>query len=309
MGGPRVRRVKSQGAAGKGLRGTAARAMTGANNDLTTWLECGNYGVIMNRRSFVKNSLAASVVVGTVPLASAGAAQGQPGGGKQQYLELRRFVVKSKAKRDFVTAFLQSAAIPALNRQGIKPLGVFYEMPESEDYSIYTLVPFASLDQFGSVFRALAEDDGFVAAASDYLHTEKADPAYEQMESTLMLAFAGYPQVKVPRVGERMFELRIYQSHNELKAFLKIEMFNNAELDIFAKVGLESVFFGQSLVGPNLPNLTYMLAFKDKAEREKIWGEFGKHPDWVELRGRERYKDTVSKITQKFLVPAACSQI
>ncbi len=263
----------------------------------------------MNRRSFLKNSLAASVAAGTVPLTRAGAAQSQPGGGKQQYLELRRFGIKSKAKRDFVTSFLQTAAIPALNRQGIKPVGVFHELPESTDFSLYTLVPFGSLEQFGSVFRELAEDGEFLTAAADYLHTDKADPAYEQMETTLMLAFAGYPQVKVPRVGERIFELRIYQSHNELKAFLKVEMFNNAELDIFAKVGLEAVFFGQSLAGPNLPNLTYMLAFKDKAEREQIWAEFGKNPDWVELRGRERYKDTVSKITQKFLMPAACSQI
>jgi hypothetical protein len=148
-----------------------------------------------------------------------------------------------------------------------------------------------------------------MAAGADYFNTEKSDPAYERIENSLMLAFEAFPGIKIPRQGDRIFELRIYESHNEVKAFLKVEMFNLAELDVFAKVGLDGVFYGQALVASNLPQLTYMLGYKDMEERKATWSRFSKDPDWIKLRQEERYRDTVSKIHQRFLLPAACSQI
>ncbi len=115
--------------------------------------------------------------------------------------------------------------------------------------------------------------------------------------------------MEIPRTGERIFELRIYESHNELKARLKIEMFNQAELAIFEKVGLDHVFFGQTLVGANLPNLTYMLGYRDMAEHDQAWKAFLEHPDWLALKDQERYRDTVSKIVNRFLKPTDYSQI
>jgi hypothetical protein len=36
-------------------------------------------------------------------------------------------------------------------------------------------------------------------------------------------------------------------------------MFDTAEIAIFRKAGLQPVFFGNTLIGQNLPNLAYML--------------------------------------------------
>ena len=124
-----------------------------------------------------------------------------------------------------------------------------------------------------------------------------------------MRAFTGVPTVQIPRTGERIFELRVYESHNELKAQLKIEMFNVAELAIFKKVGLDPVFFGETLVGANLPNLTYMLGYKDMEEHDRAWKAFLEDPDWIVLKDQERYRDTVSKIINRFLKPTGYSQI
>jgi len=69
------------------------------------------------------------------------------------------------------------------------------------------------------------------------------------------------------------------------------------------------VFFGQSLVGTRLPNLTYMLGFDDMDSKEKSWDRFRNDPGWKKLKAEPYYKDTVSKVTNILLRPALCSQI
>jgi hypothetical protein len=63
------------------------------------------------------------------------------------------------------------------------------------------------------------------------------------------------------------------------------------------------------LIGPNIPNLTYMLVYKDQKMRGKNWQAFLKHPDWDRMKNMEIYKDTVSKIVARFLDPAPYSQV
>ena len=126
-----------------------------------------------------------------------------------------------------------------------------------------------------------------------------------------MLAFDGASQVEVPtRADTRLFQLRIYESHSTERAKKKVEMFNEGgEIAIFRRCGMPPVFFGEALVGSSLPNLTYMLGFKDEAAMESGWGAFRKDPDWRSLSRDEAYKDTVSNITNLVLRPASSSQI
>ena len=87
-------------------------------------------------------------------------------------------------------------------------------------------------------------------------------------------------------------------------------MFNEGgEIDIFRKTGLRPVFFGETLIGQRLPNLTYMLAFENLAARDKHWEIFQNDPEWKELRADKQYADTVSNITDIILQPVSYSQI
>jgi hypothetical protein len=52
-----------------------------------------------------------------------------------------------------------------------------------------------------------------------------------------------------------------------------------------------------------------MLCSPDMETHKKNWAAFGVHPTWVRLKNDPQYADTVSKITSRFLVPAAYSQI
>ena len=262
-----------------------------------------------NRRSFLTRTLAAGTLAGAGLAATSQAATS----GKQQFLEWRRWVITSAEQKAIVDNFLKNAAIPALKRAGIGPVGVFYPIAKegAEDHSIYLLVPYDSFADYLALGARLEGDQTFLAAGEAYLSTEKKSPAYERIESSFMLAFSGYPTVKRPRTNEgRIFELRTYESHNEAKAHLKIEMFNTGgEFDIFEKVNLDGVFYGQMLFGPNLPNLTYMLAYENMDEHAANWKAFRGHPDWQVLKNNQRYKDTVSKIISTMLKPAPYSQI
>ena len=94
----------------------------------------------MKRRDF----LAASALAVTVPLSKqAMAADGDAGAKK--YLELRQYEFASAAKQEAFEGFLSKAAIPALNRQGIKPVGVF-KAAKGDDTSLWVLIGHDSLE-------------------------------------------------------------------------------------------------------------------------------------------------------------------
>ncbi len=259
----------------------------------------------MKRREF----LAASTALGLTPLAMAHGAE--QASGERSYLELRMYKVESEEQRKEFELFAREAAVPALNRAGIKPVGIFY--PESELSPIYVLLPHKSLESAATLNQRLGEDAEFRSHGANFLNAPADSPAYVRMESTLMIAFKGMPQVDVPITSpDRIFQLRIYESPSVVTGQKKIEMFNDAgEIEIFRRVGLHPVFFGETLIGPKMPNLTYMLAFENQEQRKANWGKFGQDPDWQRLRKMDEYSDKaiLSHITNLYLKPAACSQI
>jgi hypothetical protein len=90
-------------------------------------------------------------------------------------------------------------------------------------------------------------------------------------------------------------------------------MFNVGEIAIFRKTGLHPVFFGETLAGTKMPNLTYMLVFKDMEESKANWKRFSADPDWKALRSDPEYADKAvlrkGGITNLYLRPADYSQI
>jgi len=128
-----------------------------------------------------------------------------------------------------------------------------------------------------------------------------------------MKAFAGMPEIELPAMtaeGQpRIFEARLYESHTEHHAALKVDMFNQGEIQIMRDTEMAPVFYGETLIGPRVPNLFYMLSATDDAAHKKHWKAFLAHPEWKRMKGLEKYKDTVSKIDNWFLRPLGFSQI
>lgn len=231
----------------------------------------------------------------------------------QEYYELRAYRCATAENQTVVVDYVESTLLPALNRQKIDRVGIFTPTGEKPDYSVHVLIPYRSLDVLGGMNAALAADTEYQAAAAEYFAIPKDDAAYTRVESRLMKAFAGIPVIEQPSYSKekkpRLFELRTYESHNAHKAQLKVEMFNKGEIEVMRDVGLAPLFFGETLISSDVPNLTYLLSAESEEAHKAHWKAFGPHPEWQRLRKMERYKDTVSKIVKTMLKPTEASQL
>lgn len=255
----------------------------------------------MTRSTFLKSTVAAAGLTASAQAAETGG---------REYVEIRKITLKSPEKQALLETYLRDAAIPALNKLGVSEVGVF--LPEKPDGNavVYVLLRHASLGTVAKSADVLSEAAVQQAGAA-YLDVTAEEPVYERIESWLTRGIGGMPGMKVPPKGSGLYQLRIYESHSEKAAKKKIEMFDIGELAIFARCGLNAVFFGETIIGPLMPNLTYMLAFADGAAKDAAWNTFRTDPEWARLKTTPGFtdKEIVARITNLLLVPAACSQI
>ena len=141
----------------------------------------------------------------------------------------------------------------------------------------------------------------------------KTNAAYERIESSLNIAFDTLKKLAAPPSAADkkpwIFELRIYQSPSESKGINKVQMFNSGEVSLMQEVGLCPVFFAQTVVGSQMPNLVYMVSGQNMEEHKKHWKVFMDAPVWKKLSGDPQYKDNVSHISNVFLKRTPASQI
>lgn len=229
------------------------------------------------------------------------------------YIEWIRYRLTVGAKKNSVRDFYKNAAIPALKKMGVSPVGVFNVKFGTNDPTLHVFIPHKNIESFLNLPGMMLDNNDLVKAAGDFLDSPMSDPAYVRMEKTLLKGFKDFPMISVPASmmnnGSRIYELRTYESHNIKKARKKVEMFNEGgEIDIFRKTGFTPVFYGETMAGNLMPCLTYMLAFNNMDERDKCWAAFGNDPGWKKLAADPQYKDTVSNITDVFLSPDGCSE-
>jgi hypothetical protein len=270
------------------------------------------------RRQLLSASGAAAAALGLRGRLAGAAPAGRPA---RQLLELRTYHFSSPAKQAAFERFLADAGIAALNRAGVRPVGVWKLLAQdnptlklaADSTDLVLLLPHDSLEAALDLERRLAADPTLRRAGAAVLGAPKGDPAFTRYESTLLRAFEGFPRVQPPPKelagAGRLFELRVYESHSEERARNKVDMFNAGEFPIFARAGMPGVFFGAAIAGPNLPQLTYMVCHRDGAEVKQAWRAFFDDPAWKALVAEPSYKDNVSKVDARFLRPAAASQI
>ncbi len=236
---------------------------------------------------------------------------------KQEYYEIKVYHITSKEQEARVDKFLKDAYLPALHRAGISKVGVFKPV-ESDTVNfgkrIYILIPYGSLEQFGKLAETLQKDKQFESSGAEYLNALYNDLPYARLESILLQAFTGMPQMEAPKlttpVTERIYELRSYEGHTEKIYKNKVRMFNEGdEVGLFKRLGFNAVFYAEVIAGSRMPNLMYMTTFSSKASRDEHWNAFRDDPQWKTLSGMSEYKNNVSKIDIFFLHPTDYSDI
>jgi hypothetical protein len=231
--------------------------------------------------------------------------------GGRQYYELRVYLTKSVEQQKRVNDYWQNAAVPAYNRLGIQPVGVFTEIDDSPTNSIYVLLPADSFEAFQKIPAQLAADATYQKAAADFLNAPKTNAAYERFETSLLGAFDAMKHMSLPPADKKptVFELRNYISSSENKGLNKIKMFESGEISVMKDVGLAPIFYSKMLVGSKMPSLVYMTCGENLEEHKKHWQGFSSAKVWKDLQADPQYKDNVSTIIKIMLKRTSASQI
>ncbi|MCC6860949.1 MAG: NIPSNAP family protein [Bryobacterales bacterium] len=248
--------------------------------------------------------MAASTAGAAVPLPAAST--------RQAVFELRRVRMRNGSQVQRTTEFFSKYYAPALERLELGPAGFFSAVIAEQSPFLLSLVSYPSLAAMEIAMEKMDSDAAFRKGFDEY--NSMSEPGYIRMESSLLRAFRTMPGIEVPPPSRapRVFELRVYESMNQKAGKRKVAMFDDdGEIDIFRRCGMLPVFFGETIAGADMPNLTYMLAFDDLAAREKAWRAFGSHPDWQKLRARPELSDAllVSNISNAILRPLPFSSI
>lgn len=259
----------------------------------------------MNRRDFLAGTLAASAS------AAAQAAQEQTSITRpREFYQLRRYAMQTGPQVAMTEKYISEALIPALARRS-GPVGAFRLDIGPETPTFYVLIPILAPAMAGTLELELAQDADYVKAAEPFWSAPAASPGFLRIDSSLLVAFEGWPRITPPAKGKRIFQLRTYESPSYRDHILKVRMFHSGEFEIFKNAGFQMVFFGDTLIGQRMPSLTYMLSFADLAELDAKWVVFRNDPAWKKLSADPKFafEAIVSNITNLVLSPLAASQI
>jgi hypothetical protein len=203
--------------------------------------------------------------------------------------------------------FFKETLIPAYNRCNIS-VGAFSLYAQAEKEQRYLLFVYPCLNTYNKVRQSVWSDKEFQDAARIFFETTAPNPVYSDYETYLCEAFDKLPEMKMPDKSRTLFEYRNYYSPNEDANQRKIKMFNVEEIDLFDKVGVNSVFYGEILAGTRMPGLIYLTWYKDEVARNNAWDAFRVHPDWNNMRNKPEYKNTATNNIIKLLSPMPYSQ-
>jgi len=242
-------------------------------------------------------------------------ASGRAADMQNTYLEVKTWRLHNSAEAQSarVADYLEAGLGPALQRAGAKLAGVFSSVigPDSPYY--------LSVSEFGSL---AAMQDALAKLAADDAHEREmrklgagSGLPFVRVDSSLLRSFDGMRAVALPDAAEkrppRIFELRTYESQSIVTLARKVHMFNTGEMQIFERLGMRPVFFGETIVGARQPNLMYMLSYEDLAARDKLWHDFGSDAEWKKLSSQPQLKDAeiVANISNVILRPLTFSAI
>lgn len=254
----------------------------------------------MNRRHLITAAAALSVPLPGAPM-------------KNAIFELRYIRLRNGAQVQRASDFFGHHYLPAAQRAGAGPLGFFSALIAEQSPFVLALTSYPSLAAMETTLEKMAADKDYRKGFDDY--NSSGELSYIRMESSLLRAFDSIPGIEIPPADAkrppRIFELRTYESSNLKASRTKIKMFDDAEIKVFRRCGMLPVFFGETLIGKNLPNLTYMLAYDDWEARDRVWKKFAADPEWQKLRSTPGLTDPeiVSNISNAILRPLPFSPI
>lgn len=179
--------------------------------------------------------------------------------------------------------WLSHAYLPRLSKIHNGPQIVLESVIAPHNPQLVLLVGYSSLEQLEAVQGKLDADSELSAA---FAKIEKdPEPLFDNQIDTLLEAAPYSPEVVMEKHPKpRLFELRTYHSPTWSQHRAVHERFAGPEIKVFHKCGIHPILYTSTVIGGNMPNLTYLIPFESLAAREKAWDAFAVDPDWIKAR-------------------------
>jgi hypothetical protein len=260
----------------------------------------------MKRRSFLKKSAIAAGAASLAVPAIGGIAGAAPA--SKSVFEIRVYHVSRTANaKTRLEQYFTEALIPFLNKHSVK-VGAFTDYSLEEPVRLTLILAYPDASAWANAKAGMLTNAEYLKATISYNAIPAAEAVYLRYETFLLEGFDRFPSVIVPAEKKGLYEMRTYEGASEDAVSRKVKMFNSEEIDLFLKVGLQPVFFGQIVAGEYMPALTYMVGFRDMADRDATWAKFGGSEEWKTMSSKPEYANSVSNIRRIFLVPTPYSQ-
>jgi hypothetical protein len=261
----------------------------------------------MERRNFMK-AAGALAVTSALSTTSAYASRNSTTAAGREIYEWRIYTLTGNGAE--LDKFYKDILIPAYNRKGIT-VGAFKPQTAEENEMRHIVFIYPDMDTYYRFKDGIWEDAVFTKAAQSFYDATapKESNLFSNYETYLSEAFSKIPKHRKPDSSRGLFEIRIYWSPNEEANKRKVKMFNVDEIDVFDKVGINSVLYGDIMAGPKMPALMYLTWYKSVDTRTEAWDKFGKHPDWQRIRSLPEYANTATNNQSTLLTPLPYSQL
>jgi hypothetical protein len=232
----------------------------------------------MHRRSFLGSLGGIGMLRTAVPAAAADEKR------TRVYL-LELFHLKHGTQLQRLHDYLSQQALQALGKIHAGPKLVLEALVAPHMPQVAVILGFQSIEEMWNLRAKLFEDQELQKSFEAW--QAGPEPPFEQQTNVLLEAVDYSPEIVTPDPppkSPRIFELRVYHSPTYRQLAALHERFEGPEIKIFHRVGVHPILYSSTVIGPNMPNLTYVIPFDDLAAREKAWNAFGADPEWIKVR-------------------------
>jgi hypothetical protein len=260
----------------------------------------------MNRRFFLQKGAPAAALASSAFLAEPAAASPDAAPAYCQLITFRLHFVQMER----FLGWLEKSAFPALNMAGLNPLGAFTMEIGPHVPSVLLLTQHANLAELDAGWQKLAADNEWSAGIAEM---ESAGPRYFRRDSILLRATPFSPPLAPTAAGvtNKVYELRHYEASTQRQLQMMHDRFTGGEIEVFAQCGIRPIYYGNTVVGPDMPNMIYLTPFESAAAREKAWAAFREHPGWKKLAAEwmEKSGELARNIGNWMLAPTGFSKL
>ncbi len=202
---------------------------------------------------------------------------------KTRYYAVETYELVNGTQAARLNEYFSKHRIPAMRKIHSGPMLVLEAVVAPHMPQLAFFTGYESLEQMSQVSGKINTDTDL---NQQFAAVEKGpEPAFQSLSSMIVQATPYSPELTSDeRKAPRFFEWRFYHSPTFDQLRQLHERFAGPEIKIFHRTGIHPVLYASTMIGPDLPNLTYLIPFDSLDAREKAWAAFGADPEWQKVR-------------------------